>query len=1009
MIRKLLFAVLLFGFIGTTAVAQGRVVKGKVTSKDDGSAIPGVSIVVQGTSKGTVTDVNGDYSLTLSGTEATLVFSFVGYKSFTTVVGDSGAVDVVLESDITTLNEVVVVGYGTQRKVDITGAVVQVNGADISKQPSINPISALQGKVAGVQITNSGAPGSSPEIRIRGTGTVYGNANPLYVVDGVWYDDISFLNPQDIENISVLKDASSEAIYGVRAANGVVLITTKKGTLKGRAIVTYNGFVGRQVVTNQIKMADGPQYATMINELDQTNGVTPRYANPSGYGTTDWYRQILRAATISNHQVSVSGGGEKSTYNFSFGYLAQDGTVKNNSFERYTARLQNDFQAFDFLKLGYTVTGALNNSRDIDGVIFHQLYTSAPIVPVYYADGTYGDPNDFKVGSSNNFNPQVTLDFYNQKSKNYRATGSVYAEAKFAKYFTFRTSFGGDFGQNGTDNYSPKYAATLAQRNTTSVLTVGKSETRNWLLENTVTYDNQLKDHGIKVLLGQAAQHYQFYKVTGTAQNVPNNSNGDHYLSLGDPATRFVTDEGTLSTIASYFARLNYSFKERYLLTASFRADGSSKFAGANRWGYFPSIGAGWVISEESFMQNQKIVTNLKLRASWGKIGNVSVPSNLSVLKVTQTDDLTYVGGNGATAPGASVNTLVPPTTYWERGIGSDIGLEASFLTNRLSAEVDFYNKKTEKAIFDVPVLGSLGTSGGTVIGNQATFQNQGFEFLLRWNDNINQNLSYSISANLAINDNKVLAVSTGANPIYQAVGTTGSNNWNTRTVVGQPIGQFVGLNVIGIFQSQQDIDSYKSSTLAIIQPTAKPGDFKYADINGDGIIDDKDRVVLGNPNPKYNFGINTNWNYKAFDLTLDFQGVGGVDIYNANLGSRYGTENFSKDFYDKRWHGDGTSNTYPSANIGGGLNYRSNSFFVEKGNYLRIRNIQVGYTLPSDLTNKWRMARLRVYANAQNALNFFKYRGFSPEVGGGPTKAGVDNNVYPLYATYNVGVNVTF
>lgn len=992
--------------IGSLAFAQ-QVVTGKVTSAEDGAGLPGVNITEKGTTNGTVTDADGNFTVSVNA-GATLVFSFIGFATQEVVVGSQSNLNVSLATDVKALQEVVVVGYGTQRKADVTGAIVQVKGEEISKQSSINPISALQGKVAGVQITNSGSPGSSPQITIRGVGTVYGNTNPLYVVDGVWYDDISFLNSNDIESINVLKDASSQAIYGVRAANGAVIITTKRGTKKAGTVITYNGFVGNQVATNMVKMANGPEFAQMINELDQINGVTPRYANPSSFGTTDWYHQILRNALISNHNIGITGGGEKSSYNFSIGYLSQDGTVKTNSFDRYTIRFQNDFQPLEFLKLGYTVTGAMNSSRDIDNQIFHQMYAAAPNVPVYYADGTYGDPNDFKAGGSNLFNPQVTIDFYNQKSRNYRMTGNFFAELKIAKHFTFRTSLGGDFGQNEVRNYTPAYVATLAQRNSTSSLSISRKENRNWIFENTAAYENDFNGHGVKVLVGQTAQSYKDYSITATARNVPNGSEGDYYASLGDPATRLVADDGSYSTVLSYFGRVNYSFKEKYLLNASFRADGSSKFTGDQRWGYFPSIGVGWVITEEDFMKNQSFFSTLKLRGSWGKIGNVSVPNQLSVLKVDQTADLVYVGGNGSVSPGASVRSVVPPFTYWERGVGTDIGLEASFINDKLSVELDFYNKKTEKAIFAVPIPYSLGTSGNTIIGNQATYENQGFEAMVRWKDNLTSDLSYTVSANMGYNENKVLEVSTGANPIYASAGVTGGA-FNTRTVVGQPIGQFYGLQVVGIFQNTTDVSTYQSGTGQVLQPSAKPGDFKYADMNGDGVIDDKDRVVLGNPNPKFTYGINTNWIYKAFDLTVDFQGVGGVQVYNANLGMRFGTENFSKDFYDHRWQGDGTSTNYPSPNIGGGQNYVSNSFYVESGSYFRIRNLQLGYTLPREMTSKWKITKLRVYGNAQNAFNFFSYRGFNPEVGGDVTKRGIDINVYPLYATYNFGVNVTF
>lgn len=973
-------------------------ITGRITG-DKGEPLSGVSIAVKGTSKGTISDNNGNYSLTVS-PNAVLVISFIGYVSQEIPVNNQNIINAKLLISEKQLDQVIVVGYGVQRKLDVTGSVVQVKGDEIAKQSSINPISALQGKVAGVQITNSGAPGASPEIRIRGVGTVYGNANPLYVVDGVWFDDISFLNPADIDNISILKDASSESIYGIRAANGVVLITTKKGR-SGQAVVTYNGYVGYQKVTNPVAMANANEYAAMVNELSAINGGG-QVLDPAKYGTgTDWYHQVLRNALVTNHQVSVSGGTEKSTYNFSLGYLNQDGIVETNNYTRYTARLQNDFQVLKNLKLGYTATAAASNSHDIPGGIFHQLFAAAPVVPVYYADGSYGDPSDYNLGDGNNFNPQATIDFYNQRSKNYRVTGSAYADLRFANHFTFHASIGGDFGQAEVRNYLPVYTATLKQRNTTSLLGISRAETRNWILENTLTYENTFGNHKVKVLAGQSAQRYQSYGIVASAQNVPYTSSGDLYLRLGNTNGRNVYDYGDISTVASYFGRLNYSFKDKYLLSASLRADGSSKFTGDQRWGYFPSVGAGWVVSRESFMKNQHIFDNLKLRASWGKIGNASVPSNISVLRVAQDPYLTAIFG-GQPYTGASINSVVPPTTYWERGVGTDFGLEATVLHGKLYIEADIYEKKTEKAIFDVPIPASIGTNSGTIIANQADFQNRGFELAANWKDNINKNLSYSISGNIGINENKVLSVTSGSNPIFAGGAAATGGALSTRTVVGEPIGQFYGLMVGGIFQTQADITGSA-------QPNAKPGDFRYIDVNKDGVIDGKDRVSLGNPNPKYTYGINTSVTYKEFDLSLDFQGVAGVQIYNANLGLRYGNENFTRDFFNRRWHGAGTSNAYPSANIGGGDNYRPNSFFVESGSYFRIRNMQLGYSLPHTITDRWKIKKLRVFVNAQNAFNFFNYRGFSPEIGGSPTNAGIDTNVYPLYATYNFGVNVTF
>jgi len=983
------------------ALAQNITVKGKVIDGGDKTSLPGVTILIKGTQNGTQTDENGNYSISAPA-NATLVFNFVGYTALEQAVNNQTTLNVSLASSTQQLEQVVVVGYGTQRKIDVTGSVASVKGEDISKQASVNPVSALQGKVAGVSITNNGAPGSSPQITIRGTGTVYGNTGVLYVVDGVWYDEISFLNPSDIENLSILKDASSQSIYGIRAANGVVLITTKKGK-SGDPVISYNGSVGFKAVTNQVEMANATEYATIINELSASNGANPLFANPSSFGTgTNWYNQAFRNALQTNHQVSVNGGTEKTTYNFSLGYTNEDGIVKTQNYQRYTAKLSNDFQVLKPLKVGYTVSGTAINTNDINDAIFRQLYTAGPVVPVYYADGSYGDANDFSLGGGNNFNPQVTLDYFNQKTKNYRFNGSVYAELTIAKNFTFRTSAGGDFGQIEVRNYTPLYSATQGQRTTQSTLAINREETRNWILENTLTYKNTFGDHNITVLAGTTAQRRKFYAINSTAFDVPYSSEGDLYLALGTAATRTVVDRGSLSTSASYFGRVNYSYKDRYLLNATIRRDGASQFfGGGDLWGNFPAIGAGWVISSEDFMKDQKVVNYLKLKGSWGKVGNAGVPINPTTLTVSQGGDLVaFFNGIGYT--GANINSLVPSFLNWERTTGTDIGLEARFLDNRLSIETGVYNKKTEQAIFEIPILSSIGTASGSLIGNQADFQNRGFEFLATYADKSQSGFSYSISGNIGINKNKVLSVVTGLNPIYAGGAGIANGALATRTIQGGAIGEFFGYQVAGIFQTPAEITGSA-------QPSAKPGDFKYVDQNGDKIIDGKDRIVLGNPNPKFSYGLNTTFGYKNFDLSLDIQGVAGVDVYNANIAYRFGNENYSKDFYDNRWHGAGTSTTYPSAAVGSTINAAPNSFYVEDGSYIRLRNIQLGYALPTMLTNKWKIQRIRVFADAQNAINLFGYKGFTPEIGGTPTNAGIDASVYPLSATYRVGLQVTF
>ncbi|MGN6181287.1 MAG: SusC/RagA family TonB-linked outer membrane protein [Mucilaginibacter sp.] len=1004
--------VLLCLFLVNIAFAQNVTLRGKVTDATTGESLVGVSVVVKGTQQGTQTDVSGVFTISAA-PNATLVFSYIGYTTQqVTAAGAGNLVSVKLLPAASELQQVVVIGYGTQKKVDNTGSVATVKGADVAKEASQNALSSLQGKVAGLNIINNGAPGASPQVTIRGIGTIGGATNPLYVVDGVWYDDISFLNTADIDNVTVLKDASSTAIYGIRGSNGVIVINTRRGG-KGKPVINYNGYVGWQKATNLVPMANATEYATAIDELYQYNNVTPvLFSDPSSFGTgTNWYDQILRNAFVTNHTLSISGGSEHNVYNVSFGYLDQDGLVKTNNYQRYTVHISDDWTVVKPLKIGFTLSGLSSESRDINGGIFHQLYGAAPTLPVYYNTGAYGDPADYHTGDGNNYNPEATIDFYNQHSRNKRLTGNVYGELTLFKDLKFKTSFGGDVAQAEVRNYTPVYYATLAQQSQTSSLDIQHTQTRNWIWENTLTYDKTINDHHITALAGMTAQDYTTYFAHGYAQNVPYVANGSIRSSYPDSVSNafqpVTPNEQPHTRQLSYFGRINYSYKDKYLLNASIREDGASNYYGNNGknvFGYFPSIGGGWVISNEDFMKNQNIFSDLKLRASWGRVGNSTVPVNLSNVVVTSDPGfMTAIFGNPQQYyQGASINTVVPPATFWENAESTDVGLEASFLHNKLYVEADYYNRTTENAIFAIPIPASVGTGGGNIVGNQAKINNRGAEFVVTWKDKPSKDFSYSVSANLGTNANKVVNVISGKNPIYSGGNGIANGALATRIVEGEPIGEFYGYKVVGVFQNTAQIAASK-------QPTALPGDFIYQDTNGDGSIDSRDKVVLGNPNPKYNYGINTSFTYKHFDLELDMQGVADVSVYNANIAYRYGNENFTKDFYDHRWHGAGTSNTYPSVNVGANANAAPNSFYVESGAYFRLRNAQLGYTFPAASLNKYGIEKIRVFANAQNALNIFGYKGFNPEVGGGVGNLGLDANVYPLYATYNFGVNVTF
>jgi len=1006
--------------LAANLVKQDIKVTGKVTG-DAGDPLANVSISVKGTTRGTTTDNTGTFTL-LVPEDGTLIISNIGYITQEVAVSSQSVINIKLARSNIQLDQVVVVGYGTQRKLDVTGSVAQIKGADIAKQASVNPISGLQGKVAGVQITNTGTPGSSPNIKIRGVGTYTSNPNPLYVVDGVWVSDVNFLNSADIDNVSILKDASSEAIYGVRGANGVVLITTKKG--RGRTTVNYNGSVGWQAANNIPKMANAHEYAILYNELTRATGGTA-FLDSSKFGAgTNWFNNALRNAIITNHQVSVNGGSEKSTYNLSLGYLSQQGILKNNNYTRYTANFSNDIQISRFVKTGYSIIGTYSKSKDAPGGIWRGLYTAPSVVPVYFADGSYGDPGYYGLGQSVS-NPQVTMDYNNAATQSYHLNANAYLEIKFLDHFTLRGTVGGVYDQNQFKNFTPVYKATSTQSSTNNTLSITDFSTRNWIIENTLTYSNTFGDHRITALAGMTSYRNLYGETHSTALNGSLSSDpATWYLGLG--ATTGTTSDVSgnpqsyplLEQVFSYFGRVTYSFKDRYTLTGTLRSDASSKFTTAFGRATLPSIGAAWIISNEGFMKDQHVFNALKIKASYGRNGNSGIPA-YTATQTTFTGNGVIWNGGTVINPGQSITTAVPPPLNWEKTEGTDIGLEATILNNHLDIEADFYNKNTLNFIFPLTFVTSNGYTTTQLPINIGKLRNRGVELSLNWHDKVNSDFSYSIGGNISYNSNKFIENTIGGHQqIFNGgAGSTGGQ-LATVTSVGLPVGSFYGYKAIGIFQSADDVNNYKDKNGDLYQPDAKPGDFKYAKTsnNGVGAIVANDRVVIGNPNPKYFYGINTNWAYKAFDLSLDFNGVAGVDLYNANKGLRYGNENFTKDFYDHRWHGAGTSNEYPSVNLGGGQNYYINSWYVESGSYFRLRNIQLGWTLPNEYVSRLGIQKLRVYVNAQNPVIFTKYKGFSPEVGGSvengggvPGTIGIDNNVYPIYAIYNFGVNVTF
>ncbi|MGB4776383.1 MAG: TonB-dependent receptor [Daejeonella sp.] len=967
------------------ALAQNITVKGKVIDSANGETIPGVSVTLKGTSTGSVTDIKGNFSLSVP-EDAVLIFTSIGYITHEEPVSQRLEINITLKASNNELEQVVVVGYGTQRKVDVTGSISSVKGADINKQASQNPLSSLQGKVAGVQITNNGSPGSSPRVRIRGTGSVYGRTEPLYVIDGIIVNDLSFLNQNDIETMDVLKDASSASIYGLRAANGVVLVTTKKGK-SGTAKINYNAFAGAQIVTNKVQMASAKQYGLLINEKF---GI-PTVAE---YPTTDWYDVVLRpVAMVQNHQLSISGGSEKNTYNVSLGYLNQDGAVRNNNYQKITGRLQNDIKLNKNIKVGYNALLYHYNSFDNPGSIFLDAYRTPPIMPVRKANGNYGDSFDYNLGDFPN--PQVSLDWYNKKSKGQSMTSTAFADVKFLKDFTFHSSVALSYAINQNRDYLSLDSFTTVQKRNRSKLTKETGNTTGLLIENTLTYQKTLGKHRFTVLAGTSAQQIKGEKIIGSISDVPFYNEGSLNFDLGTDTTTILDNDTYIERYLSYFGRINYAFKDRYLLTATLRRDGASKFPISNPFDNFPSIGLGWIVSDEGFMKKQHIFDLLKLKASWGKLGNAGIPDNL-------TQSLVSVGGIFNTTPfgpGSNINKKASETLVWEVVKETDLGLEMAFLNNRLTVNTDYYIKNTENAIFAIPIIASIGVEGSSIQGNYATFRNSGFELAANWRAQAGA-WNYNLGVNGSYNKNQVIAIATGNNEILGGSLPIGGIFTNI-TRIGDPIGSFYGYVVDGIFQT--DAEAVGSA-----QPFAKAGSFKYHDLNKDGVIDKKDKQIIGNPNPRFTYGFTSGFEFKNFDLQLDIQGVAGVEVYNATKVIRSGNENYTLDFYQNRWHGPGTSNTYPSANLAG-TDLETNSWYVESGDYVRLRNVQLGYTLAKNISNKLNIQKIRIYLNAQNPYTYFKYKGFTPEVGGDPLSSGIDLNVYPLSATYNAGVNVTF
>jgi len=972
-------------------------VKGKITD-DKNIPVAGASVQVKNTLRGTFSDIDGGYIIVAAPND-TLVFSMLSMATQKIPVIGKTIIDVKLLEESKALGEVVVIGYGTVKKSDLTGSVSTVKSIDLTKITSLNPEQGLQGKVTGVQVTStSGAPGAVPTLRIRGVGT-FNNSSPIFVVDGVILDDISFLNSDDIASMDILKDASATAIYGSRGANGVIIVTTKTGQKdQGKTIFSYSGEQSVQVLAKKIDLLSGRDYATVVNE------ITPTYNNVDLVPNTDWQSLIYHPASILSHQLSASGATETTQFYVSIGYFKQNGIVDKSNYERITFKLNNSYSLTKNIKVGNFISITPYKQQNAPNVTY-SAYRAQPILVPYNPDGSFAPV--VNVG-----NPLADLAYSNNYNKGVRGVGNLFAEATILKYFKAKTSYGLDAAYNQAISFAPEFYVSSQQYNLLNTLTKGNSDNITWVWENTLSFNKQFGLHSFDAVGGYTMQRASSESFSMTGKNIIRTSPDFWYFSqsyIYDPNNSVNTlssisngvDANQNYSMLSYLFRVNYTYNSKYILTATFRRDGSSKFGIGNRFGNFPSFAAGWNVSKESFMKNIPVISNLKVRGSWGIIGNDKIPYDKQY-SLTQT--MVAIFGtpssvNSATTYGVTGN----PNLKWESTTQSDAGLEIGLLKDKLTGEFDYYNRKTTNILIPLATPDYLGNGQGAVVWfNAASVQNTGFESKITWKDNIGK-VGYSISFLGSTLKNKVLKVggSSGIDSVLYG-GYLSSGIAVTQSRVGIPIGAFYGYKTNGVFQSIDELNSYPHLS------TAVPGDLRFVDVNNDGKIDGKDRTFIGSPIPKFILGLNCEADYMGFDFSFEIQGVYGNKLFNAKEVVRPDPYNWEKHVLGA-WTGPGTSNTEPRAEYGGN-NYIPSDKFVQDGSFTRLRNVTLGYTLSPALTKKIAISQLRIYLKGSNIYTLSKFTGYTPEIGSADVLSnGIDYGTYPVTAVYSFGINLTF
>jgi len=1052
LMKKLLSVLFLLSFTLAAVYAQNIQIKGTVVSGTDNEPLPGVNVVVKGnTSTGTITDFNGTFTLSAPA-DAILSISYIGFKSQEIAVKGHKDIKIVLQEDSETLDEVVVVGYGVQKKSVVTASIAKVSADDLASTAPVRMDNALKGLASGVTVTSSsGQPGAAAQIRVRGVGTIRtenGAADPLYIVDGMPLEGgLDYLNPNDIASIEVLKDAASGAVYGARAANGVILVTTKTGKI-GKTKVTYDFSYGWQSAWKKRDVLNASEYALMINEGAINAGIAPKFSDPYSYGQgTNWQDEVFNNnAPMMNHQVSVSGASEKVNYLFSLGFYTQDGIVGGNfdrsNYERLTLRSNTQYTLFDeskernwlnSLKVTSNLSYARIKSTNFDdnstwGTPLGSALALSPILNVY--DETeeaikaqfdkYGttaeytpvyDPRNGKLFSipgefGEMSNPIAKLSLPGDKHWSHKFVANFSAELQLWDNLKFKTSYGADLSFWGYDGYRPLYYLRSGESSTQSSAYSRKEDGTVWQLENVLMYDKSIDKHSFSVLLGQSAKKSSGSYLYGSRNNITNYSRPYIDASTGLAANADRDAAGAPSvdaTLASIFARASYNYDERYMLQVTVRRDGSSRFGPNNHYAVFPSFSLGWDLTNEKFMNKRpNWLTTTKIRLSWGKNGNENI-GNFKYTVLTSPGNNAIFGSSENVINGVKASGLANPDLKWEESEQLDFGLDFGFFNNALTFTADYYKKKTNGMLMEMNIPFYVGEA--KPIGNVGKMENSGIELEAAYKFRVSD-WNFRVSANASYLKNKLIEY--GNESGWENLDSFQGTGDISRAENGKPFPFFYGYKTAGIFQNTDEVKAYKNDKGELLQPTAVPGDVRFVDVDGNGIIDANDRTDIGKGMPDWTFGFNLGVSWKNFDLNMMWQGTAGNDIYDATRRTDIATSNLPS-WMLNRWTGEGTSNRIPRFVQGDNVNWQSSDLYVYDGSYLRLKNIQLGYPLPAALTQKVFISSLRFYVAAENLFTFTKYHGFDPEISSGGTSLGIDYGVYPQARVWTIGASLSF